>query len=328
MMQAKLGRLRREKDLRAVWNNEADDFTPWLAQEENLVLLGDALGLELELEAVEKGVGPFRADIICRDTANDSLVLIENQLEGTDHKHLGQIFTYGAALNAATIIWIAIRFTDEHRAALDWLNEITNKDVNFFGLEIELWRIGNSPLAPKFNVVSKPNDWTKSIGRPGESENLTETKQIQLEYWRAFRDLLVEKSSVIKPRGPRPQHWMNFAIGRSRFRLMTFANVRDSRIGVGLVIAGPNAKPHFCLLREQKEAIESEIGSKLDWREMPNKKSSRVFLRWPNIDPADREQWSKQHTWLLEKLEAFHAVFAPRVKRLRASDYDMEEDTD
>jgi hypothetical protein len=328
MTQAKLGQLKREENLRQVWNSESGDFTPWLAQEENLAQLGEAIGLELELEAVEKGVGPFRADILCRDTANDSLVLIENQLEGTDHKHLGQIFTYGAGLNAVTIIWIATRFTDEHRAALDWLNEITNENINFFGLEIELWRIGDSPLAPKFNIVSKPNDWTKSIGSPGESDDLTETKQVQLAYWQAFRNLLLEKSTVIKPRRPRPQHWMNFAVGRSKFRLMTFANVRDRRIGVGLVISGPNAKPHFYLLQEQKETIEAEIGSALEWREMPNKRSSRVFLRWHDVDPANQGDWPEQHAWLLEKLERFYVAFEPRVKGLRASEYDLEEDTD
>ena len=125
---------------------------PWLAREENLALLGETLGLELELEAVEQGVGPFRADIVCRDTVSNSRVLVENQLQGTDHRHLGQIFTYAAGLDAVTVVWIAARFTDEHRAALDWLNEITDQRVNFFGLEIELWRIGGSPLAPKFNV--------------------------------------------------------------------------------------------------------------------------------------------------------------------------------
>lgn len=125
-------------DLRSYWEREDIDFTPWLAEAENIQLLGDTVGLELEIEAQEKEVGPFRADILCKDTANDHWVLIENQLERTDHIHLGQLLTYAAGLNAVTIIWIAARFTDEHRATLDWLNEITNEDFTFFGLEIEL----------------------------------------------------------------------------------------------------------------------------------------------------------------------------------------------
>ena len=142
------------------------DFTPWLAMEENLALLGESLGIALELDSVEKSVGPFSADILCRDPINDHWVLIENQLEQTDHTHLGQIITYAAGLDAVTIVWIASRFVEQHRAALDWLNEITAEGTNFFGLEIELWRIGDgTQLAPKFNVVSKPNAWSKQVPR-------------------------------------------------------------------------------------------------------------------------------------------------------------------
>src|SRR5438874_2064357 len=157
-----LGRLEKV-DLRTVWTNEAGDFTPWLGREENLRLLGDAIDIELEPEAQEKYVGPFRADLLCKDAATGDWVLIENQLERTDHTHLGQLLTYAAGLQAVTIVWVAERFTDEHRATLDWLNEITDDQINFFGLEIELWRIADSPVAPKFNIVSQPNDWSRSV---------------------------------------------------------------------------------------------------------------------------------------------------------------------
>ena len=150
-------------DLREAWRSEPADFTPWLAQEENLALLGTTLGIALEPEATEKSVGPFSADILCRVPGEDHWVLIENQLETTDHTHLGQIITYAAGLDALTVIWVAAGFVDEHRAALDWLNENTAEGLNFFGVEVELWRIGDSPLAPRFNVVSKPNAWTKRV---------------------------------------------------------------------------------------------------------------------------------------------------------------------
>ena len=141
----------------------------WL-DDENIGLLSETIGLELEVEAQEKHVGPFRADILCKDTVTDSWVLIENQLERTNHTHLGQLLTYAAGLDAVTVVWIAERFTEEHRAALDWLNEITAEGFSFFGLEIELWRIGDSPMAPKFNVVSHPNDWTKTVSRISRGE--------------------------------------------------------------------------------------------------------------------------------------------------------------
>ena len=147
-MTDELGRLHRV-DLRDIWATEAQDFTPWLAQEENLKVLADTLNMELELEAQEKNVGPFRADILCKNTDDDSWVLIENQMGRTDTIHLGQLLTYAAGLQAVTIVWVAANFTEEHRAALDWLNDITDENFRFFGLEVELWRIGESPAAPK-----------------------------------------------------------------------------------------------------------------------------------------------------------------------------------
>jgi len=187
-----LGRLERIDDIRKVWANEAQDFTPWLAEEDNLRLLGEVIGIELELEGKEKSVGPFSADILCKDTATNDWVLIENQIERTDHTHLGQLLTYASGLEAVKIVWIATKFTEEHRATLDWLNEITREDFHFFGLEIELWRIGDSPVAPKFNIVSKPNDWSNSV-RENVDKDLSDTKLMQLEFWTQFKDFLEEK---------------------------------------------------------------------------------------------------------------------------------------
>jgi hypothetical protein len=164
-----LARLKRV-NLREAWMSEPADFTPWLAQPSNLELLGESLGISLELESTEHSVGPFAADILCKDPLSDLWVLIENQLEQTDHTHLGQIITYAAGLNAVTVIWIAGKFVEQHRAALDWLNEITSEGTNFFGVEVELWRIGDSPqMAPKFNIVSKPNAWSKQVPKIGRS---------------------------------------------------------------------------------------------------------------------------------------------------------------
>ena len=158
-MKPKLSKIEKV-DLREVWETEDKHFTPWLAEDENISQLGEAIGIDLEVESQEKNVGPFRADILARDTSANHYVLIENQLEVTDHKHLGQIMTYAAGLDAFTIIWIAKQFTEEHRAAIDWLNRITDDKINFFGIEIEVLQIGNSEKAPQFKVIAKPNDWT------------------------------------------------------------------------------------------------------------------------------------------------------------------------
>jgi hypothetical protein len=321
-----LGRLH-QVDLRKVWLNEPGHFTPWLAGEENLSLLADTLGMDLELEAQEKDVGPFRADIVCKDTTDGTLVLIENQLERTDHTHLGQLMTYAAGLDAVTIVWIAERFTDEHRAALDWLNEITNERVSFFGLEIELWRIGESPIAPKFNVVSKPNDWTKggAGGGTGGAVVVTETKQLQQEYWRALRELLAERKSPLKPQKAHPQHWLTVSIGRSNFNLAALVNTTEGRIGVEMYMGGPNAKKHFKALEAQRAEIEAAIGSPLDWRELPAKEASRILLLRPNASIKDKTAWPSQHAWLADTLEKFSSVFKPRVLALSEGDAEGEE---
>jgi len=211
-----LGRLRRI-DLRQVWLSEPGGFTPWLAQEENLRLVGETIGIDLELESQEKAVGPFRADILCKDTATDQWVLIENQLERTDHLHLGQLITYAAGLQAINIVWVAQRFTEEHRAALDWLNEQTDDHINFFGLEIELWQIGDSQIAPKFNVVSQPNEWTRTVHKSvANSGPLSEYRALQLEFWTSYKQYLESSNSPLRCQTPAARPLLqpfNWAIG-------------------------------------------------------------------------------------------------------------------
>jgi hypothetical protein len=322
-----LGRLEKT-DLRNAWNSEAGDFTPWLAEADNLELLGQAIGIELELEAQEKFVGPFRADILCKDVGSSQWVLIENQLERTDHSHLGQLLTYAAGLNAVTIVWIAERFTEEHRAALDWLNTITDENINFFGLEIELWRIADSLMAPKFNVVSKPNNWSKTVSegtRQLETPEQSETKQLQLAYWTELKSLLQQQNSPVCIGKPQPQHWMYFSLGRTNFQLIAFVNTREKRIGVGLVLSGSDAKAHYYLLLQDRAAIENEIGTSLSWGENLGKIESHLFIHAQEMDPTIRERWPEQHEWMREKLEILKKVFAPRVKQLNASEYRPEE---
>ena len=189
------------------------------------------------------------------------------------------------------------------------------KGVRFFGLEIELWRIGDSAMAPKFNVVSHPNSWTKTIDQIVHRE-LTPSKQLYFSYWTVLRDLLKESNVVINPVEPSPQHWMGFAIGASEFRLDAAASVRDKWICVSLTLKGPNAKPHFYLLKKDKVDIEEEIGDELEWEEKQGQKQSYISLSLSETDPEDRQDWNMQHQWLCDKLEIFHRVFSPRVKAL------------
>jgi len=322
-----LGRLERVP-LRDFWSHEASDFTPWLAAEENISLLNEAIGLDLAVEAQEQRVGPFRADILCKDTNSNQWVLIENQIESTDHRHLGQLLTYAAGLEAVTIVWIAEKFTEEHRATLDWLNQITDERFNFFGLEIELWRIGTSPMAPKFNLVSKPNNWSKAISgvaKAIEEGQLTETKQRQLEYWISFNDVLTERKSIIKTRKPSPQHWQDFSFnaGIGTIHPNATINTREHVIEVTFLAIGSNRLAVFQKLKQQEEAIEQELGMDLTWRELPG--SGQITARRTNSDLSDRASWPSMQKWHADTLEAFHRCFVPRVKAMTFSGNPAEE---
>lgn len=318
-----LGRLQKV-ELREAWTSESSDFTPWLAQEENLKLLGEAIGIELELEAQEKNVGPFRADILCRDTATDDWVLIENQLARTDHSHLGQLLTYAAGLNAVTIVWIAERFTAEHRATLDWLNERTDEKINLFGLEIELWRIGDSPIAPKFNIISQPNDWSRTVQQAASGGGeVSAHRQLQLEFWMAFKQHMEARGSIVRCQKPSPQHWMNHAIGRSGVHLDSIISLWNSETGVKgpeiraeLYLHGPNAKKEFAVLEKQRESIEKALGFPLTYHNPEGKAACRLYTR-QNTDFTDQALWPEQFEWLRQHLEIMHKVFAPIVKNMR-----------
>ena len=314
-------------ELRDTWTSEATEFTPWLAQPENLRLLGETIGIELELQAQEQNVGPFRADILCKDTASGQWVLIENQLERTDHTHLGQLLTYAAGLKTVSIVWIAKEFTEEHRAALDWLNEITEEQFNFFGLEVELWRIGNSPAAPKFNIVCQPNDWSRRVVKGAENAGLTESKQLQHEFWTAFRAYVLERKSVIRPTKPRPQNWMPISLGRSGCRLDAVASFWDSvaesydnnELRAEVVLDSEQSKQHFDAFFAEKASIEQEISEQLTWYKTQNARMCRIYLR-RSANLLDKGAWSEYAEWLLRKLEVLHKAFSSRVRQLSLND--------
>ncbi len=326
----KLGRFERV-ELRDIWETEDRDFTPWLAQDQHMEILSDAIGMELEVEAQEKEVGPFRADILCRNTADDSWVLIENQIEKTDHRHLGQLMTYAAGLQAVTIVWVAAKFTEEHRASLDWLNKITGDGFHFFGLEVELWRIDDSIPAPKFNIVSKPNNWSKSISSAAQrlsEQPMTDTKIMQLQYWRDLSAYLGETSSNLRPQEPRAQHWYNFSIGRSGVKMTALLNTKENRIGAEIcMFAEDSSKAFFHLLQNDKDQIEAEVGEPMIWKELPDKIASRIVL-YRQCDPSNEADRASQHEWLKNKLELLDKTFRTRIKEINLDEWSPDEAVD
>lgn len=312
---AQLSRLERVA-LRDAWRHEAGDFTPWLATPENLDDLAKALGLsELVLVQTEHWVGDFKLDILCTD--GDEQVIIENQLEETDHKHLGQIIAYAAGVGAKKIIWVAESFRPEHISALQFLNENTTENLSFFGVRIELWRIADSPLAPNFEVVVQPNDWAKvNREQARAASNSSPTKQLQQKFWLALIDYLKKHAPQIQPQAPRPRHWLNNSIGRSGFGLNITANTRDERLGIELYIKSEDAKRHYANLLPQKEGIERLLGFELDWQDLPDAIACRIASWYPDASIEEEERWAEYFEWISNRLVKMDQVLRPIVKAL------------
>ena len=210
-----LGKLKEIKDLRKVWPHEALDFTPWLAEEDNLTLLADAVGLEITVDETESSVGDFNVDIYATETGTDRKIIIENQLEDTNHDHLGKLITYASGKSADIVIWVVKRAREEHRSAIEWLNNHTDENIAFFLVEIKLYQIGSSDIAVKFEVVEKPNDWTKEIKR---NTSNSPTLQARYDYWVAFNDYAFQNNAFAKQFNKRKastDHWMTFSVGSS-----------------------------------------------------------------------------------------------------------------
>jgi len=328
-----LGKLERVANLRSQWQDEARDFTPWLAEQENLSLLAETLGYGVDgfdLEATEFSVGAFRADILCKDnnSADGARVLIENQFGTSDHDHLGKLITYASGLKANTIILIGEKIREEHRAALDWLNEISADDHRFFAVTVELWRIGASPLAPRFNVVVKPNDWVRAVEKRAASSarsDLGPTKTFNLEFWSTFIPYFGEAQSVIRPVSPQPSMWISHGIGKTNVGLNAVVVAQSNSLRVELYFSGPTAKQYFAEISQEKYEIEQECGLELEWINEDQKREAKVSISKVFDDVTAQESWRAQHEWLAEKMVAFHGVFHRRVRRLQPGIPESEE---
>lgn len=291
-----LATLKEIKDLRKVWKHEAIDFTPWLAEEDNLSLLADAVGLEITLDETESSVGDFNVDIFATETGTDRKIIIENQLEDTNHDHLGKIITYASGKSADIIIWVVKRAREEHRSAIEWLNNHTDENIAFFLLEIKLYQIGNSDIAVKFEVVEKPNDWTKEIKRITSN---SPTLQARYDYWVAFNDYAFKHSNFAKSfnkRKANTDHWMTLSVGSSACAI-SLAQVRKyNHLIVEWYIS--DDKDLYHKFYSYKDEIENEMGINLEWNELPNKKASRILV-YKTVDFDNKEDWTKQFDWMI-----------------------------
>lgn len=290
-----LGKLERIDDLRSIWKHEAKDFTPWLAQEENLATLSEAIGIDIVLEEEESNVGEFSVDIFATEEGTGRKIIIENQLEDTNHDHLGKIITYASGKDAEVVIWIVKRARDEHKQAIEWLNQHTDEQCAFFLIEIELWKINDSDPAPKFNIVERPNDWAKAMKK---SSQLTEGESLKLKFWEAFNENATTNALFLKTfklRKPQSWHWYDLSVGSSAYHIDMTVNSQKGILTAGLYIH--EDKSLLEKFKDQEELLKKELGTEIEWRDA--KKASRFIISTP-FDISDSSTWETGFAWLYE----------------------------
>lgn len=307
-----IGRLEEITDLRTIWPHEAVDFTPWLSLDENMALLADAVGLDITVEETESSVGDFHVDIYASETGTDRKIIIENQLEDTDHDHLGKLITYASGKSADVVIWIVKRAREEHKSAIEWLNNHTDDRIGFFLCEIKLYRIGDSAPAVKFEVIERPNGWAKELRK---NDTVSPTQQLRFEYWAAFMDYAFGDPSFAKEfnrRSPNGDSWMNFSVGSS---LCCISVSQIRRRGVAVVEFNiPDDKAFYKRLEEKKDAIETAAGISMDWQELPLKKACRICVE-KAVDFDDRDAWKSQFDWIMDRMLRLKKGFQGHLKR-------------
>lgn len=302
-------------DLRSLWPHEALDFTAWLAQ--NLTFLGDALGLDLELRGQEAPVGPFSLDLLAHDLGRDRAVIIENQLEPTNHDHLGKLLTYAAGHDAPVAIWVAPEFRDEHRQALDWLNQRTDLNTEFFGVVVEALQIDDSRPAPNFRLVASPNDWRKTNITAVDRQPSAKGEAFRT-FFQSLMDRLRTQHNFTNARKAQPQNWYYFKSG-TRGILYAFSFARGGRVQTETYIDGGDQtwnKWLFDELHAQRESIEDEFGEPLDWERLDNRRASRIAVRRPGNIEDPPEILQEIEDWAIARLLRFKNVIGPRVVML------------
>jgi len=268
-----IGKLK-EVDIRNLWKHEQYDFSEWLSQSENIKLLDDILGLTLTDITKEAYVGSYRCDIFAKDESSGIKVIIENQLEASNHDHLGKIITYASGLDAEVIVWIVKQAKEEHRSAIEWLNNNTNNNVNFFLIELHAYTIENSVPAPFFEVIEKPNGFIKNSKINGEQDNLNKSQSERLEFWNRFNEILIDRGKPFNVRKATTDHWYDVALGTSEAHVSINLVNKESVVCIDLYIN--DNKELFDILYSRKDIIENDLGFKLIWDRLDNGKASRI----------------------------------------------------
>ena len=276
-----IGKLK-EVELRNLWKHEQYDFSEWLSQNENIELLNDILGLTLTDISKEVYVGSYRCDLVAVDESSGIKVIIENQLESSNHEHLGKIITYASGLDAQVVVWIVKNAKEEHRSAIEWLNNNTNSDINFFLIELHAYKIGDSLPAPYFEIIEKPNDFIKNNKVNGNKNELNKSQSERLIFWNRFNEILIDKGKPFNIRKATTDHWYDVAIGSSSSHISIELINKEKHVRIGLYMV--DDKEYFDKLFANKDTIETQLGIKLEWQRECSGNVSRVKYKLPGLD--------------------------------------------
>jgi hypothetical protein len=308
-----IGRLEKVP-LREIWPNEARDFTTWLA--ENLDFLGEALGLSLSLVEQEAAAGIFSADVLAED-ADGNPIIIENQLERTDHDHLGKLITYLSNLDAKTAIWITSDPRPEHEAAIHWLNQTLPADVALYLVKLDAYRIGESPSAPLLTVVAGPSPEAKQIG--GQKKELAQRHVLRLEFWGQLLDRAKERTSLHARISPGKEHWISAGAGKSGLAFNYIIRMNDAQVELYIDQGEAEAnKRIFDRLFASKEQIEAAFGEPLEWQRLDDRRACRIRHRLNLGGLTDRDRWPETQEAMIDAMMRLENALKPQIKRLRA----------
>ena len=301
-------------NLRDIWPKEAKDFTPWLA--DNIDALGEALGMELELEDTEAAVGDFSLDLIAKDLGTGHTVIIENQLTQTDHDHLGKLLTYAAGFSASTVVWVAEVVRDEHKQALEWLNQRTDEETQFFGVVVDVFKIDDSNPAYSFKPVVSPSEWQKSKKRQ-ISGKVSAKGEAYRNYFQSLIDELREKYKFTNAKIGQPQSFYTFSSGVSKIPFIaSFAQGDKARTDLYIDVGdGAKNKALFDWLYEQRDEIHSKLGKELEWERLDDKRASRISIYRDGSIQSSEEELKEIKTWHIENLLIFKKFFISLIKK-------------
>ena len=294
-----------EVEVHQLWKHEQYDFSNWLAKTEGIELLNDALGLTLTDVRKEVYVGAYRCDLVANDETTGTKVIIENQLEVSNHDHLGKIITYASGLDAKVIVWIVTQAREEHRSAIEWLNNNTGNDLGFFLIELHAYRIGDSLPAPKFEIIEKPNGFIKYSKESNIEINKSQSER--LAFWTKFNETVIAKGKPFNIRNATTNPWYDVAVGTSEACVSVNLVNKNSCVTVEIYIA--DNKELFDYLAERKDEIENALGFKMEWVRLDNKKASRIRYAIPGLNFDDHSNYDALMDKIIEKVIVLKKVF-------------------